>query len=473
MEINEILKIIDKNFAYEYKLVPVKILGDKIYFYVLNEDLDVKKNLEALLNKSLIFQKVDEEKLNRQIKITYKNKFSIENEINKLNVESDNFMENLDDLNSPIAKIIDKIVMYSIEKKASDIHFDPYEKYSTIRIRRDGVLKDLVNIKKEITLKIISRIKILSGLDISEKRLPQDGRMTYENRNLKVDIRVSTVPTVFGEKIVLRILDKINLNLTFDGIGLKANDRESIENLIKQPSGLILVCGPTGSGKTSTIYSILEKIKNHEINIMTIEDHVEYKIEGINQIPVNEKTGLDFEQGLRAILRQDPDKIMVGEIRNVETAKIALRSSITGHLVLSTLHTNNSAQAIIRLKDMGIMNYQIRAGIIGIISQRLVRVLCPHCKIRKHSYVDIFDQEMDYYENGYCEFCDNGYLGRKEVFEILDFTKIRDKIEDLSNLSEIENLAKESGMIELKESFKKLLSEGLISLDEVYKNIFH
>ena len=253
MEINEILKIIDKNFAYEYKLVPVKILGDKIYFYVLNEDLDVKKNLEALLNKSLIFQKVDEEKLNRQIKITYKNKFSIENEINKLNVESDNFMENLDDLNSPIAKIIDKIVMYSIEKKASDIHFDPYEKYSTIRIRRDGVLKDLVNIKKEITLKIISRIKILSGLDISEKRLPQDGRMTYENRNLKVDIRVSTVPTVFGEKIVLRILDKINLNLTFDGIGLKANDRESIENLIKQPSGLILVCGPTGSGENSII----------------------------------------------------------------------------------------------------------------------------------------------------------------------------------------------------------------------------
>ena len=327
MEINDILKIIDKNFAYEYKLVPVKILGDKIYFYVLNEDLDVKKNLEALLNKSLIFQKVDEEKLNRQIKITYKNKFSIENEINKLNVESDNFMENLDDLNSPIAKIIDKIVMYSIEKKASDIHFDPYEKYSTIRIRRDGVLKDLVNIKKEITLKIISRIKILSGLDISEKRLPQDGRMTYENRNLKVDIRVSTVPTVFGEKIVLRILDKINLNLTFDGIGLKANDRESIENLIKQPSGLILVCGPTGSGKTSTIYSILEKIKHPEINIMPIEDPVEYKIEGITQIPVNQKPGLDFEQGLRAILRQDPDKIMVGEIRNVETAKIALRSS--------------------------------------------------------------------------------------------------------------------------------------------------
>ena len=338
----------------------------------------------------------------------------------------------------------------------------------------DSILSDIASIQKDLYNQVIMRIKVLSNLDIAKKSLPQDGRFTYKNNKFSTDIRVSTIPTVYGEKIVLRILDKLKVDFTFDGIGIDGSDREKLIKLIGQPSGLILLVGPTGSGKTSTLYTILEYIKNPQLNIITVEDPVEYKVEGINQVQVNEVSGLNFETGLKAILRQDPDKIMVGEIRSLETAKVALRSAITGHLVLSTLHTRDAIGAVTRLVEMGVPIYEVNAGLIGVVSQRLVRVLCPHCKKIIHEYVDIFEREMDHAIPVGCPMCKDGYLNRTSAFEILDYDdELKAMFYRGDDINKIKEAARKKGLVTLKDSLFKLVEDYTTSVEEVKKNIFH
>ncbi|MGI5950160.1 GspE/PulE family protein, partial [Peptoniphilus sp.] len=375
------------------------------------------------------------------------------------------------DEDSPAVRVLNLILNTSIEKGASDIHFEPLFEDVLIRIRVDGSLIELKRITKSLYAQVISRIKILSSLDISEKRLPQDGRFTYAFENDDIDIRVATTPTGNGEKVVLRILDIQRISYTPEGIGLNGDNLEKVLRLISQPSGLILCCGPTSSGKTSTLYTVLRKLKNSDINIMTIEDPIEYKIEGINQIEVNPNTGLDFEKGLMAILRMDPDKIMIGEIRNTNTANIAISSSITGHLVLSTLHTESSPSSISRLINMGVEPYLVSAGLIGVISQRLIKKLCPECKRKVRNNLKIIDTEYIYEPVG-CPKCHNGYLGRTAVYEIMIVdNEIRELIINKSSTSEIKRVAIEKGMNTLSNEIIKMIENGETSIDEYFRNI--
>lgn len=423
---------------------------EDIYLYSQNTNILKVDNEEFKKLKSLILIR---EKTSDIAKIIEK----IENNIKK------------DDL--LLVKLIDYIIEYAILTNSSDIHFEGSNDDVVVRVRTDGVLNNLCKLKNTHHQRLISRIKILSNLDYTIKNIPQDSRFTYKFKNESIDIRVATTPTVFNEKIVLRILDKLKIEYTKEGIGLFGNNLEKVNKLINQPSGIILSVGPTGCGKSSTIYTLLEDIKSEDINIMTIEDPVEYKISGINQINIDEKSGFTFEKGLEAILRLDPDKIMIGEIRNAQAARTAFRASITGRMIFSTLHTSDCPSTIIRLQDMGIENYLISAGLMGIISQRLVRKLCT-CKKKVVEYVDIYNEELTFYKPVGCEKCKKGYLGRIAVFEILILNqKLKEAINKNKSLDELNKIALDSGMVPLKEELKKLLLNGETSLNEIYKNI--
>lgn len=474
MEIERLKKIINKDYSEKYSLVPKSVLGNEVTFYILEGASFNDKILENSFGLKSKFIPVNESELEELRDKFYDEISEIEDFVKSIEVKSEEDRYYFENIKSPVSKLLDKIITYSITKKASDIHFDPREKSAVIRIRMDSILSDISEIQKDLYNQVIMRIKVLSNLDIAKKSLPQDGRFTYKNEKFSTDIRVSTIPTVYGEKIVLRILDKLKVDFTFDGIGIDGSDRDKLIKLIGQPSGLILLVGPTGSGKTSTLYTILEYIKNPKLNIITVEDPVEYKVEGINQVQVNEQSGLNFETGLKAILRQDPDKVMVGEIRSLETAKVALRAAITGHLVLSTLHTRDAIGAVTRLVEMGVPIYEVNAGLIGVVSQRLVRVLCPHCKKIVHEYVDVFDMEMDHAIPVGCPMCKDGYLNRTSVFEILDYD---DELESMfykgEDINKIREVAEKKGLVTLKKSLLKLVENYTTSVEEVKKNIFH
>lgn len=448
----------------ELYIIPINETEYSISIYTIFDNEKNIKYFEKYANKIIEYKEVSIEEFENKKKELLNEKYinNIKSEINKLKITENE---------TSIVNLVDAILDYTINKKASDIHIEGLEKEVLIRVRIDGVLNNLCRINKKHQQKIISRIKILSNLDYTVKNIPQDSRFSYSFRDRTIDIRVATTPTVYGEKIVLRILDKQSIEYTRDGIGLEGENLKKVLNLITQPSGLILCVGPTGCGKSSTIYTILKYIKNDEINIITIEDPVEHKIEGINQININEKTGLSFETGLQAILRLDPDKIMVGEIRNIDTAITAMRASITGRMVFSTLHTSDCPSTIYRLLDMGLERYLISAGLIGIISQRLVRKLCT-CKKKVKSYVDIYDEDLIHYEAVGCEKCNNGYLGRKAVYEILILNQeIKRAINNNATLEELTKIAIDSDMVLLKDAMKKELIEGVTSVEEIRKNI--
>lgn len=474
MEIERLKKIINKDYSEKYSLVPKSVLGNEATFYILEGASFNDKILENSFGLKSKFIPVNESELEELRDKFYDEISEIEDFVKSIEVKSEEDRYYFENIKSPVSKLLDKIITYSITKKASDIHFDPREKSAVIRIRMDSILSDISEIQKDLYNQVIMRIKVLSNLDIAKKSLPQDGRFTYKNEKFSTDIRVSTIPTVYGEKIVLRILDKLKVDFTFDGIGIDGSDRDKLIKLIGQPSGLILLVGPTGSGKTSTLYTILEYIKNPKLNIITVEDPVEYKVEGINQVQVNEQSGLNFETGLKAILRQDPDKVMVGEIRSLETAKVALRAAITGHLVLSTLHTRDAIGAVTRLVEMGVPIYEVNAGLIGVVSQRLVRVLCPHCKKIVHEYVDVFDREMDHAIPVGCPMCKDGYLNRTSVFEILDYdAELESMFYKGEDINKIREVAEKKGLVTLKDSLLKLVENYTTSVEEVKKNIFH
>lgn len=347
-------------------------------------------------------------------------------------------IEKLKDLaaEAPIIKFVNSMISRAAEYRASDIHLESHSDYLKIRYRIDGVLQDVDQVLADTASAIISRIKIMSDLDIGEKRLPQDGRIQLRVSGSLFDIRVSTLPTIYGENIVMRLLEKENINYDIDTLGMEGEDIELVKKFVSHNFGLVLITGPTGSGKSTSLYSILSQLNTKERKIITVEDPVEYQIEGISQIQVLEQIGLTFASILRNILRQDPDVIMIGEIRDRETAEIAIRASLTGHLVLATLHTNDALSAITRLVDMGVDDYLVNSSLLGVIAQRLVRRICPHCKrpaiadpaIMRELNVDMVQaklglREQSFYKGEGCEICaSTGYRGRMGVFEILEFT---------------------------------------------------
>lgn len=468
----EIKDIFGENYCRKNFIAPAREEGNSLVFYSIHIDDILKYNLEQKLQREVILEESSKEKILEELDKIYKDEkkdFLLE-DINS-NYEDLLVIGDEEKEDSPAVRLLDYILRESIEKNASDIHIEPRFEKIVVRIRIDGALNKLIELPKKIYPHLVTRIKILSGLDISEKRLPQDGRFSFTFSEEKIDIRVATTPTGNAEKIVLRILDIQRISYTPEGIGLLNDNYEKVMSLISQPSGLILICGPTSSGKTSTLYTLLRKIQNEELNIMTIEDPIEYKIDGINQIEVNPNTGLSFEKGLKAILRMDPDKIMIGEIRNEDTAHIAISSSITGHLVLSTLHTESSPASIGRLIDMGIEPYLISAGLIGVISQRLIRKLCPHCREKIKNTNPLIDSEYIYRAKG-CSKCNGGYKGRIAVFEIMIIdSEIRDMISRKENVKNIKNLAIEKGMNTLSSEILKLIEKGETSFEEFYKNI--
>lgn len=380
--------------------------------------------------------------------------------------------------NAPIVKIVRTMLEQAIRQGASDIHIEPLERNLRIRYRIDGALREVMDYNTTLLPAMVARIKIMSGLDISEKRKPQDGRLTLQVDNREYDVRVSVLPTVFGEKTVMRLTAKDGLSREKKYLGLTPEDEERLDGILKNPHGIILVTGPTGSGKSTTCYTVLSELNREEVNIITVEDPVEANVDGVNQVQVNVKADLTFANALRSILRQDPDIIMIGEIRDGETAGIAVKASITGHLVISTLHTNSTAASITRLIDMGVEPYLIGDSVVGIIAQRLVRKLCPKCRKAREAT----DQEkkllmvpasmpQTVYEPVGCEDCGGiGYRGRTAIYEIMPVTaKLRNRIHDKVTADELQEIAVSEGMSTLRMAAAKKVKEGITSCDEMIK----
>jgi len=404
------------------------------------------------------------------------------NRIPEFQAEDEENVDHLRDLASegPVIRLVNLIISRAIERRASDIHFEPYEERFRVRYRIDGVLHDVESPPKRLQAAIISRVKIMAKLNIAERRLPQDGRIMLRVKGKEIDFRVSSVPTIHGESLVLRILDKGSLLLEVEKLGFTEDILVGFQDLIQNPHGIILVTGPTGSGKTTTLYCALQKINSPEKKIITVEDPVEYQLRGINQIQVKPAIGLTFANALRSIVRQDPDVILIGEIRDAETAEIAIHSALTGHLVLSTLHTNDAPSAITRLVDMGMEDYLLSSTIIGILAQRLVRVACPFCR-EPYSPDPLILKEMKLEGAGLkgseicqvrgCERCSHtGYWGRVGIFE---FLKISEEIQRLilekkdSNI--IKEAARKNGMRTLREDGWVKVKQGITTVSEVLR----
>ncbi|MGM0502826.1 MAG: type II secretion system ATPase GspE, partial [Bacillota bacterium] len=378
---------------------------------------------------------------------------------------------------APVVKLANNIIRDGVDMAASDIHIEPMENEVRVRYRIDGILYTEMDVPKNIHAALVSRMKIMADLDIAERRVPQDGRIQIIVSDKKIDLRVSTLPTVRGEKIVLRILDKSNLMLDLDQLGFSPEHKTIFKRMIDQPHGMFLITGPTGSGKTTTLYSALSTLDNDDENIITVEDPVEYRLEGINQVQTNPKAGLTFATGLRSILRQDPDTIMVGEIRDKETAEMAVHSALTGHLVFSTLHTNHAAGAVARLIDMGVEPFLVASSVSGVMAQRLVRTICTNCKVKEsdplvdpeiEEYLGMGQDSIELYRGVGCRECnDTGYKGRTAIHEILELTpKIKDLIVKGASAEQIEEEAKRQGMHTLEASSLFKVSKGLTTIEE-------
>ncbi len=392
-------------------------------------------------------------------------------------------LEGLDDasldINSaPIVRLVNSLLENAVRSGASDVHVEPDQEQTRVRIRVDGILQEALSTSINTHGAITSRIKVMANLNISERRVPQDGRVKIEVDNRDIDLRVSTMPTTYGEKIVMRILDRATFLVGKERLGLSPGDIEKFDRLVKRPHGILLVTGPTGSGKTTTLYSMLAELNDNKKNIVTLEDPVEFDMKGINQSQINVRAGLTFAAGLRAFLRQDPDVIMVGEIRDPETAKIAAQAALTGHLVLSTLHTNDAPGAVARFIDMDVEPYLISSSLIGVVAQRLVRIICPECKKKvdagereKHILGYPGDRPLFLAKAGGCDYCGrNGYKGRTGVFEVMEVDKdMRFLIDKGASSEELRDAALQKGMTPLSEDARRKVLEGVTTLDEMLR----
>ena len=372
------------------------------------------------------------------------------------------------DDDAPVIRLLNSIFFEALQSGASDIHIEPYESTSRIRFRVNGGLSTILTPPKSVVPLLVSRIKVLAKLDIAEKRLPQDGRMSILLGGRQVDLRVSSLPSNYGERAVLRLLDKQNQNITVENLGMDKGNIDSLEALIRRPHGILLVTGPTGSGKTTTLYAALKRMDRNERNIMTVEDPVEYDLPGISQTQVNNKTGMTFAKSLKAILRQDPDVVLIGEIRDLETAEIAIQASLTGHLVLATLHTNTAVGAITRLQDLGVDRFLLASAVRGIMAQRLVRSRCPSCLTTGEINED---NKYNYgHSNTGCETCmQSGFTGRKGIFELVTITpEVQDMIHDGSSESQIEKHFRKT-IPSIRDMGEDMVKRGVTTIEEVLR----
>lgn len=483
----KVISLIPENLARRYNLIPLDIKNghlivamedplnivaiDDLKLYT-NYDIQPVISTKDSIRKSIdkFYQKNKTKMFLKEFTETYDLENSDEYDIN----------EQIEVTNAPIVKLINSIIQQAVDMRASDIHIEPYSEDIRVRFRIDGDLQDIMKLSKNILSPLVTRIKITGKMNIAEKRLPQDGRVGVTVNDNEIDIRISIIPTVNGEKVVLRILDSENFFISKHDLGFTQKNLELFEKLIKQPYGMLLITGPTGSGKTTTLYAILKELNSIEKNIVTIEDPVEYKMDGINQVQTNTKAGLTFASGLRSILRQDPDVIMIGEIRDIETAHIAVRAAITGHLVLSTLHTNDSVSSVMRLVDMGIEPYLVSSAVIGVISQRLVKRLCENCKTSyEASYSDKLllgiepEKAVTCFKPKGCNKCNNGYFGRAAIHEVMIVNEeMRRLINEGKSIDELRVCAINAGMTTLFDNSVELVLKGVTSIEEILKANF-
>ena len=479
------IKIVPQNLCNKYNLIAFGFEEDKIMVALsdpLNifaiDDISISTGLAV---KTFIAPKRDIDKF---VKINYSSEGvnKAAEELLKETLEAKNIavsldVEEVDDVkNAPVVKMIEYLFKNSVEMRASDIHIEPYEKEIRIRYRIDGELTTINTLGIESLAPLITRIKILANLNIAEKRIPQDGRIITKFGNTEVDLRVSILPTVNGEKVVIRILNRSSYKVGKDRLGLSEENLRKLNNIISNPHGIVLVTGPTGSGKSTTLYTILSELNSSNVNIVTVEDPVEYTLDGINQVNVNKKAGLSFASGLRSILRQDPDIIMIGEIRDEETAQIAIKAAITGHLVLSTLHTNDAPSSITRLVDMGVEPYLVASSVVGVVAQRLVRKICPHCKeeyeaseYERKILTGSSNGTLKLYKGKGCGHCNgSGYIGRIGVYEIMEVTREhRDIINKTRDSDILKDISIKYGMTTLEDECKKLVLNGTTTMQEL------
>lgn len=479
----DIPKLINENMARRSVIIPIKkekndltvAMADPLNLFAI-DDIKIATGLEVkpvISTQDNIINAIDQ----------YYGKQSAERAIEDFKKQYD--VDNIDDLdedilneinNAPVVRLVNSIIKQAIKAKASDIHIEPFENKVRVRFRIDGELQEIMSPAKSTHSAIITRIKIMGKMNIAEKRIPQDGRVETSIDGREVDLRISVLPTVFGEKIVIRLLDRSSFLLSKTQLGFSDENLKRIDEILKNPNGIILITGQTGSGKTTTLYSVLREFNSINKNIITVEDPVEYRLEGINQVQVNTKSGLTFAQGLRSILRQDPDIIMIGEIRDTETAQIAVRAAITGHIVISTMHTNDAPSTAVRLLDMGIEPYLITSAVVGVVAQRLVRKICDNCKtkyIPTDSEKNILgiSEDLTLYKGRGCSKCYNtGYRGRTAIHEIMHMTKeVKALIESGGSIDSIKENVANQGMVTLRENCKDLVLKGITTVEELIR----
>jgi type IV pilus assembly protein PilB len=497
----ELFRTIPADLMFRYHFVPLELHNNSLSIAVADpSQVLLSDELPLLLGKKLSIKVATPRQIEDLLKRTEQSQRVLEQateaftlQVSKEDADTDETISGdrltRDSTQNPVVRLVETIIFTALERRASDIHIEARDGEVAVKYRIDGVLQyAMQNMSKEWHSNLISRIKVLSDLDIAERRVPQDGRFRVKYKGRFIDLRVSIMPASHGEDAVLRVLDKETLsekftNLSLDVVGFSAEEMKKFRRYIREPYGMVLVTGPTGSGKTTTLYAAINEIKSDEDKIITIEDPVEYQLRGITQIPVNEKKGLTFARGLRSILRHDPDKIMVGEIRDQETAQIAIQSALTGHLVFTTVHANNVTDVIGRFINMGVEPYNFVSALNCIMAQRLVRVICTNCKRpKKYTAIELKEAGLDpsvwgnvvFAEGGGCLECSGtGYHGRTAICELLDLTdRIREMIVDRRPTSEIKRVAREEGMVTLRESGLNKIREGITSVKEINKVTF-
>lgn len=487
LEVNKnAARIISEKLARRTNSIPVGFLGDKLIVAMTDplnifdvEDIELESGMKvepSFALKSQITEAIDKFMSSRNTEIAAREIISdLCAEIESADDKTEDEYLN----NSPVVRLVNSLIDQALKMESSDIHIEPLADKIRVRFRIDGELHETLEVPIKSHSAIVTRIKIMAGMNIAEKRLPQDGRLEMNVDSIAIDMRISVLPTVYGEKIVLRILNRGNFLKSKYELGFTNEDLKSVDSIMECPNGIILIAGPTGSGKTTTLYTYLNELNNINKNIITVEDPVEYKIHGINQVQVNSKIGLSFASGLRSILRQDPDIIMIGEIRDEETAEIAVRAAITGHLVISTIHTNDAPSAVIRLQNMGIKTFLVAASLRGVISQRLVKKICTNCKESymsnsfENNLLELKDSVVLYKGTG-CSKCYNtGYSGRIGIHEVMKVDQnIRNKIYKGCSTDELTEEAIKNGMATLKDNCRQLVLEGITSVEEYSQVVY-
>ncbi len=492
-----VIQLVPESIARTFSLVPISASSDRLALAMANPmDVEAIDAVQRTSRKHVEPLFASETRIAATLDLVYGHiagadiSASIEEAVSDVDLQSHAIESGSDDIaeqrrqsgQAPVIKTVNLVLQEAIKQRASDIHFEPRANHLEVRYRIDGGLQHMRNLPKQIQAAVISRLKIMADLDIAEKRRPQDGRIAVKIQSRNIDLRVSTLPVQYGERVVARILDKSGTQFSLDKIGFSENERIAFEGLITKPHGIILVTGPTGSGKTTTLYSALSHINSPDTNIMTCEDPIEYELEGVNQSAVNVKAGLTFANQLRAILRQDPDVILVGEIRDTETAEIAFQAAMTGHLVFSTLHCNTASSAITRLVDMGVEPFLIASSVIGVLAQRLVKGLCPRCK----ALYDPPEEELlafgiphlrgkaEFHRPVGCDYCGSrGYTGRLGVFELMIVNRQMRRLTIQSPTSDqIRDMAVSNGMMGMREHALERVYAGQTSLEEIKKKVF-